>query len=284
MPTVSGFTAARMLAMDNASIVDAELVGNDLILITRGGSQINVGRVKGDSGETGLAMTEIGAGVDLDTISTAGYRIQSEDAEATVALNYPVAYQGMLYVTVNPGGNLVWQTYSITGNGPLNGTIWTRTKSSGVWSRWNGIGSKGWQPLPFSSGWSNYGTTYTGGEYLVDGSIVRLRGLVKTATALSAASTIAIIPAPFRPLIRELYCVGINHSITSGASSAANTGGASAGTAHTHTMAHTHILTNYAGRVDVTALGEVIVTLSAVTPLAAGGWVSLEGIYWDWTE
>ena len=51
MATVTGLTKARMLEIENASIVDARLEDNDLVLTNFGGDDINVGNVKGDRGE-----------------------------------------------------------------------------------------------------------------------------------------------------------------------------------------------------------------------------------------
>lgn len=45
MATVSGITAERAKEIENSSIVDARLSGSNLILQTRGGVEINVGRV-----------------------------------------------------------------------------------------------------------------------------------------------------------------------------------------------------------------------------------------------
>lgn len=55
MATVTGFTAERMLVIENETIVDAELVGYDLVLTTREGTPINVGNVRGAAGPTGPA-------------------------------------------------------------------------------------------------------------------------------------------------------------------------------------------------------------------------------------
>ena len=53
MGTVTGLTAARMIAIEDASIVDGNIVGNDLILTTHGGTDINAGNVRGPIGLTG---------------------------------------------------------------------------------------------------------------------------------------------------------------------------------------------------------------------------------------
>ena len=53
MATVTGITAQHMLEISDANIVAAEVVGNDLILTTRGGDLINAGNVRGLTGPTG---------------------------------------------------------------------------------------------------------------------------------------------------------------------------------------------------------------------------------------
>jgi hypothetical protein len=54
MATVTGFTAARMLEIENDSIVDGNISGNNLILVTRGGTTINAGNVRGPQGIQGV--------------------------------------------------------------------------------------------------------------------------------------------------------------------------------------------------------------------------------------
>ena len=53
MATVTGLTADRMIAMENATVVDGNVVGNNLILVTRDGHQIDTGNVRGPVGPAG---------------------------------------------------------------------------------------------------------------------------------------------------------------------------------------------------------------------------------------
>lgn len=55
MATVTGMTAARMLGIENASVVDGNVVGNNLILVTHGGTNIDAGNVRGPIGPSGAA-------------------------------------------------------------------------------------------------------------------------------------------------------------------------------------------------------------------------------------
>lgn len=53
MATITGLTAERMLEIEAASVVDGDVVGNDLILAKHDGSIINAGNVRGPAGPTG---------------------------------------------------------------------------------------------------------------------------------------------------------------------------------------------------------------------------------------
>jgi microcystin-dependent protein len=53
MPTVTGYTAEFMDTINDSTVVDGNVVGNDLILVTRDGTEINAGNVRGPTGPTG---------------------------------------------------------------------------------------------------------------------------------------------------------------------------------------------------------------------------------------
>lgn len=53
MATVTGLTAERMLEIEAASIVDGEVVGDDLILTRHDETEINAGNVRGPIGPQG---------------------------------------------------------------------------------------------------------------------------------------------------------------------------------------------------------------------------------------
>lgn len=53
MATITGLTAARMEAIEAASVVDGDVVGDNLILTKQDGSTINAGNVRGATGATG---------------------------------------------------------------------------------------------------------------------------------------------------------------------------------------------------------------------------------------
>lgn len=53
MATITGLTAARMLEIEAASVVDGDIVGDDLFLTRKDGTPINAGNVRGPAGPEG---------------------------------------------------------------------------------------------------------------------------------------------------------------------------------------------------------------------------------------
>lgn len=53
MATVTGLTADRMLAIEGASVIDGEMVGDHLILTKHDGTQIDAGVIVGPPGPAG---------------------------------------------------------------------------------------------------------------------------------------------------------------------------------------------------------------------------------------
>lgn len=85
MSTVTGFTAARMLAIENASVVDGDVVGNDLVLTTHGGSTINAGNVRGPTGPAGAdaAPGDVNPTANTTPIRTSNGRVKGATPTAT---------------------------------------------------------------------------------------------------------------------------------------------------------------------------------------------------------
>lgn len=54
MATVTGYTAEFMDVINNNTVVDGNVVGNNLILVTRGGTTIDAGNVRGPQGIQGI--------------------------------------------------------------------------------------------------------------------------------------------------------------------------------------------------------------------------------------
>lgn len=67
MAKVTGLTAARMLEIENASIVDARLNDYDLILTNHEGQDINVGNVRGPQGPEGPIETPATIGAMINS-------------------------------------------------------------------------------------------------------------------------------------------------------------------------------------------------------------------------
>jgi len=102
MATVTGLTAARMAEIEAASIVDGEVVGDNLILTKFDDTTINAGNVRGPQGDTGAAGAD---GVGLATGGSTGQVLAKVDGT-----DYNVAWQ-----TINRLANvtLEYTTYKL---------------------------------------------------------------------------------------------------------------------------------------------------------------------------
>jgi hypothetical protein len=66
-----------------------------------------------------------------------------------------------------------------------------------------------WKPLPFVSGWANYGGGFIAAAYRKDQlGKVQLRGLVTHVPGPAVRSTIAVLPPGYRPSASLLFTVG----------------------------------------------------------------------------
>ncbi|QAU06262.1 hypothetical protein SEA_RICKMORE_27 [Gordonia phage Rickmore] len=70
--TVTGFTAARMLEIEQASVVGGTVQGDSLVLTTKGGNEIVAGNVRGPQGDKG----EPGGVPDATNSAKGGVRLQ----------------------------------------------------------------------------------------------------------------------------------------------------------------------------------------------------------------
>lgn len=77
MATVTAYTAARMKAIEDNSVIDGEVVGDNLVLTKFNGSQINAGNVRGPVGPIGPAV----ASAELVPITNAQSRFVSDNVE-----------------------------------------------------------------------------------------------------------------------------------------------------------------------------------------------------------
>lgn len=82
----------------------------------------------GAIGDRGL----LAAGTDLDTLLTAGFYTQNNNANATLALHYPVAAAGLLRVNKSAATSFCIQEYV-----SAVGDSYTRSYNGSVWSAWS---------------------------------------------------------------------------------------------------------------------------------------------------
>lgn len=99
MATVTGLTAARMLEIESQCIIDASIVGDDLILERQDTSTINAGSVVGPQGDEGPPGTEVPTGGDqgqiLEKVSGTDYDFEWTNflraiAQSTKTASYPL--------------------------------------------------------------------------------------------------------------------------------------------------------------------------------------------------
>jgi hypothetical protein len=102
---------------------------------TGGGGGSTPNRLGGPTGD----LVTLGPGVDLNTVRATGWYIQNPSANATLALNYPVARSGHLEVSGSVDANdYVLQTYTeyLTNQVGQPPREWRRTYYNGTWQPW----------------------------------------------------------------------------------------------------------------------------------------------------
>lgn len=154
---------------------------------------------------------ELGEDVDLDTVLEPGDYVQSQNAQASTALNYPEAQAGHLRVDgLGTANQMVWQTYSIygpsssgvAGSGP--NAVYRRSyygSTTNTWSAWKAIYSRGTTSISWSSGWGQLvsgGVTYQLPQLVRDGNRVRMIGgsVSRTGSTLTAPASVVLGTLP----------------------------------------------------------------------------------------
>lgn len=100
MATITGLTAARMLAIEAASIVDGDIVGDNLILTKHDASTINAGNVRGPAGTNATPFALVNA---LPGSPTDGQEIFFQNAAmAAVGVIWHLRYR-------SAGGTYKWE-------------------------------------------------------------------------------------------------------------------------------------------------------------------------------
>jgi hypothetical protein len=110
--TITGFTAERMLVIENETVVDGEVQGDNLHLIRRDGIIIDAGNVRGPKGDPGA--TGIPGVIDSVNDVSAPFVYSPRQFVSRVAIDseWPNAPIGSVAV-VYDGSNTIWQKDSV---------------------------------------------------------------------------------------------------------------------------------------------------------------------------
>lgn len=138
MATVTGLTAARMLAIEAASVVDGDIVGDDLILTKHDGTQINAGDVRGPAGPTGpvgsdTVLTMLAQVLDVGLVNQirAGRQLTADDF-TDMGLSAPIGLWNLSNLTdVSGNGRNLLNKGAVTFDKGINGLATTAAKFVG---------------------------------------------------------------------------------------------------------------------------------------------------------
>jgi hypothetical protein len=117
MGTVQVFTADRMLEIENTSIVDGNVVGDNLILTQKDGTPIDAGNVRGPQGDDGLQ--------GIQGIPNA-FIVKASDVGANLTLSAPQTIDGVSLVA---GDRILVKNQTVAAN---NGIY---VVTAGAWTR-----------------------------------------------------------------------------------------------------------------------------------------------------
>lgn len=137
---------------------------------------------------------ELAGGVDLNTIQTPGFYVQSHSAEAASGTNYPVATAGALVVLKNASGvSQLYYTYGSASDAPR---AFFRAVYSGSWSPWREVYHSGNLGDAFKG--ANQSLSTNGYQRLPGGIIIQwgVANLGSNLAAAVGASTIGSITFP----------------------------------------------------------------------------------------
>lgn len=121
MATVTVFTADRMAALENGTVVDGSVVGDNLILTTHDGTPIDAGNVRGPIGTTGNTGNTGPAGAD------AAFVVRASDPNANLTLSNTQTIDGVALVA---GDRVLARNQTTAANNGIyvvvSGGAWTR--------------------------------------------------------------------------------------------------------------------------------------------------------------
>ena len=138
MATVTGFTASRMIALENSTVVGGSIAGDDLILQQHDGGTINAGNVRGPAGP-GTSPINITT-ENLNSIWAPGVYTQNSSGNATLARNYPLdGGRGVLETVSEPDQFFIYQRFTVLDMGGSNSNqVYVRTSYNRmIWSSWS---------------------------------------------------------------------------------------------------------------------------------------------------
>lgn len=126
MATVTGYTAARMKAIEDSAVVDGSVVSSDLILTRYDGSTINAGNVVGPQGPSGTTGGIADAPIDTNPyMRKNGAWTRSEVSLAPVDTKKYVLKDGLWVLADRPWKIEVTNGAPSPPSGFIVGDIWT---------------------------------------------------------------------------------------------------------------------------------------------------------------
>lgn len=138
MATITGLTAARMLEIEGASVVDGDVVGGNLILTRQNGTTINAGSVTGPTGPAGptgsdLSVVSARSILDVGLLNQirAGRQLSATDF-TDLGLAAPLGLWNLSTVADSSGnGRTLTNRGSVTFDIGINGTATTAARFAG---------------------------------------------------------------------------------------------------------------------------------------------------------
>ena len=200
MALVTGYTAERMQQIEDQTVIDGNIVGDDLVLVTRDGTEINAGVVKGDQGDPGTNGTNGATGaqgiagptkmIGLPNGITTGVAQMGSSGDISLSRNNVPVVAGRTY-GINIQLMLVWDSLQANAR-------WD------IWCRINGANHQRFQAC--SPGYG--GSTFV----QVRGQVFWTPGVTQstddiTTYAENVVSGALITPSGSGTLVRDLWII-----------------------------------------------------------------------------